>query len=155
MSAAPKTPERSAPLSVRFTEAEKARLKALAGNQPLGLYIRERALGNDAEPRARVRQPIKHAEPLGRLLGLLGQSRLASNLNQLAKAANQGSLPLTVEVEAELRQACAEVHEMRLLLLRALGLKILDEVNEQTPLPEVFFAAAGGEQSYFANASED
>lgn len=145
MTAAPKTSERSTPLSVRFTEAEKARLRALAGNRPVGLYIRERALDSDAEPRARVRQPVKDAEPLGRLLGLLGQSRLASNLNQLAKAANQGSLPLTLEVEAELRQACAEVHEMRLLLLRALGLKILDEAAERTPLPEVFFAAAGAE----------
>lgn len=145
MSAAPPKPERSAPLSVRFTEAEKARLRSLAGNKPLGLFIRERALGGEAEPRARVRQPLKDAEPLGRLLGLLGQSRLASNLNQLAKAANQGSLPLTAEVEAELRQACAEVHEMRLLLLRALGLKILDEVEGRTPLPKIFGAAAGAE----------
>ena len=145
MSAAPNRTERSAPLSVRFTDAEKARLRTLAGNRPLGLFIRERALGSDAEPRARVRQPVKDAEPLGRLLGLLGQSRLANNLNQLAKAANQGSLPLTAEVETELRQACSEVHEMRLLLLRTLGLKILDEVKERTPLPEVFFAAAGAE----------
>lgn len=145
MSAAPRTPERSTPLSVRFTETEKARLRALAGNRPLGLFIRERALGGDAEPRARVRQPVKDAEPLGRLLAPLGQSRLASNLNQLAKAANQGSLPVTAEVEAELRQACAEVHDMRLLLLRALGLKILDEATERTPLPEIFFAAAGAE----------
>lgn len=142
MSAAP---SKSKPLSVRFTDAEKTRLEGLAGGMPLSQFIRERALGDATEARARVRQPLKDAEPLGRLLGLLGQSRLANNLNQLAKAANQGSLPLTVEVEAELRQACAEVHEMRLLLLRALGLKILDEVKERTPLPEIFFEAAGAE----------
>ena len=144
MSAGPNRRDRSTPLSIRFTEAEKARLRALAGNRTLSLYIRERALDGDAAPRTRVRQPVKDAEPLGRLLGLLGQSRLANNLNQLARAANQGSLPLTAEVEADLRAACAEVHEMRLLLLRALGLKILDDVAARTPLADAFFAAAGG-----------
>ncbi|MGE3992572.1 plasmid mobilization relaxosome protein MobC [Pseudorhodoplanes sp.] len=85
---------------------------------------------------------MKDGEPLGRLLALLGQSRIANNLNQLAKAANQGALPVTVEVEADLRAACAEVFEMRLLLLRALGIKILDEVKDRTSLPEVFSDAA-------------
>lgn len=141
----PECTEKAKPFSIRLTGAEKERLLARAGSVPLGIYIRNAILDNEAEPRARVRRPLKDAEPLGRLLGLLGQSRLANNLNQLAKAANQGSLPLTVEVEAKLRQACAEVHEMRLLLLRALGLKILDEAAERTPLPEVFFAAGAAE----------
>ncbi len=138
-------PSKSKPLSVRFTDAEKARLTDLAGGVPLGQFIRERALGEATEARAKVRQPLKDAEPLGRLLGLLGQSRLSSNLNQLAKAANQGSLPVTKEVEDDLQAACAQVCEMRLLLLKALGLKIIDEVATRTPLPEVFFEAAGGE----------
>ncbi|MFZ5734732.1 MAG: plasmid mobilization protein [Pseudomonadota bacterium] len=144
MSKAPSS-ERSTPLSVRFTDTEKARLESLAGGTPLSQFIRERALGDATEARARVRQPLKDAEPLGRLLGLLGQSRLANNLNQLAKAANQGSLPVTKEVEDDLRSACAQVFEMRLLLLKALGLKILDEATARTPLPEIFFEAAGGE----------
>lgn len=138
-------PSKSKPLSVRFTDAEKARLADLAGGVPLGQFIRERALGEATEARAKVRQPLKDAEPLGRLLGLLGQSRLSSNLNQLAKAANQGSLPVTKEVEDDLRAACAVVFEMRALLLKALGLKILGEAAARTPLPEVFFEAAGGE----------
>lgn len=138
-------PSKSKPLSVRFTDAEKARLADLAGGVPLGQFIRERALGEATEARAKVRQPLKDAEPLGRLLGLLGQSRLSSNLNQLAKAANQGSLPVTKEVEDDLRAACAQVFEIRTLLLKALGLKILGEATARTPLPEVFFEAAGGE----------
>lgn len=105
----PHRKQRSAPLSVRFTDAEKARLRELAGNTPLGVFIPERALGDGTEPRARVRQPVKDGEALGRLLALLGQSRIANNLNQLAKAVNQGSLPVTVEVEADLRAACAAV----------------------------------------------
>lgn len=121
--------ERSTPLSVRFTDSEKTRLRELAGSRPVGLYIRERALGDDAMPRMARRSPVRDAEPLGRLLGLLGQSRLASNLNQLAKAAHQGSLPVTEEIESDLCRACADVSEMRSLLLQALGLQILAEAR--------------------------
>jgi hypothetical protein len=137
-----KNAERAAPLSIRFTDSEKARLKELAGSTPLSQFIRGRALGDAQDARARVRQPLKDAEPLGRLLGVLGQSRLSSNLNQIAKAANQGSLPVTKELESELQAACAQILEMRLLLLQALGMKIVDEALTRTPLPEVFFSAA-------------
>jgi hypothetical protein len=140
MSTAP-SGDRSTPLSVRFTESEKARLRELAGSRPVGLYIRERSLQGEALPRAARRSPVRDAEPLARLLGLLGQSRLASNLNQLAKAAHQGSLPVTEEVEADLRRACADVFEMRTLLLKALGLQIITDA--QTLRPD-FAEAAGG-----------
>lgn len=136
--------ESSKPLSIRFTDTEKARLRELAGTKSLGHFIRERALGSEADTRARVSRPVKDGEPLGRLLALLGQSRLANNLNQLAKAANHGSLPVTEETEADIRAACTQVFEMRLMLLRALGLKILGEVKYATPLPELFAQAAGG-----------
>ncbi len=58
---------------------------------------------------------------LAQLLGALGKSRLASNLNQIAKAANIGALPVTEELEAELHTACAEIGEMRDTLMTALG----------------------------------
>jgi hypothetical protein len=91
---------------------------------PLGTYVRAAVLGGEAAaPAQRRARQVHDAEPLGRLLGLLGQSRLASNLNQLAKAANQGALPLTVEVEDDLKRACADVAEMRGLLLQALGIR--------------------------------
>lgn len=144
MSTPEKANERSAPLSVRFTEAEKTRLKDLAGSRPLGHYIRDRALQGDSEPRATRHSPVRDAEPLGRLLGMLGQSRLSSNLNQLAKAANQGSLPVTEETEADIRQACTDVFEMRLLLLRALGIQIIDQVKTRLPVVDFFTEAAGG-----------
>lgn len=134
-------PERSTPLSVRFTESEKAQLKALAGNKPVSLFIRERALGGESEPRKPRPSPVRDANVLGHLLAVLGQSRLSSNLNQIAKAANQGSLPVTAEVETDLRQACAEVFEMRCLLLKALGIQL---VTEATPVSKTFEIAAGG-----------
>ena len=139
-----KSGQQAAPLSIRFTDSEKARLKDLAGAQPLGQYIRDRVLDGSSAARTRVQAPLKDAEPLGHLLGLLGQSRMASNLNQIAKAANQGSLPVTHELEADLKKACDEVSEMRLLLLKALGIKIIDEAK-RTSLPVVdFFMEAAG-----------
>jgi len=110
------------PFSLRLTAAERARLESEAAGKTLGAYIRERLLGEDAAPRKRKgNSPIKDHEALGRVLGALGQSRLSSNLNQLAKAVNTGSLPVTPETEAELRQACREVSDLRDELLRALG----------------------------------
>lgn len=94
----------------------------LRGSMPLGRYIREHLFGDDAAPRKkRGRYPVKDEEALGRVLGALGASRLSQNLNQLARASNSGSLPVSPEVEAELQRACADVQAMREELMRALG----------------------------------
>lgn len=122
--------DKARPLSVRFSDAEKTRLAYLAAGKPLGQFIRERALDGQSEPRRVSKPVVKDADTLGRLLGLLGQSRLASNLNQLAKAANVGALPVTAELEADLRQACDEIFKMRGLLLSALGVQIVSEAVE-------------------------
>jgi hypothetical protein len=110
------------PFSLRLSHEERARLVAEAGRKPLGSYIRERLLGENAAPRKRRgNSPVKDHEALGRVLGALGRSRLSSNLNQLAKAVHTGSLPVTPETEADLKQACREISAMRADLLRALG----------------------------------
>ncbi len=66
---------------------------------------------------------MKDHEKLAQVLGILGKSRLSSNLNQLAKASNSGSLPLTPDTEAALLQAAPEVALMRNLLIEALNLE--------------------------------
>ncbi|SMC37248.1 hypothetical protein SAMN06297251_101470 [Fulvimarina manganoxydans] len=110
------------PFSLRLTYAEKAQLLAEAGRKPLGVYIRERLFGQNAVPRKRQgNSPVKDHEALARVLAALGQSRLSSNLNQLAKAVNTGSLPVTPETEADLQQACRDISALRADLLRALG----------------------------------
>lgn len=115
-------PKYPPPFSLRFTFDERAKLDMLRGSMPLGRYIREQLLGDDAAPRKkRGRYPVKDQEALGRVLGALGSSRLSQNLNQLARASNSGSLPVSPDVEEELRQACADVKAMREELLRALG----------------------------------
>ncbi len=68
--------------------------------------IREKLFGDEATPRKRPgNSPVKDAEALGRVLGALGASRLSSNLNQLAKAVNTGSLPVSPETESDLVKA--------------------------------------------------
>lgn len=110
------------PFSLRLSAGERARLDMLRGSKTLSAYIREQLFGDDAAPRKRSgNSPVQDVEALGRVLGALGQSRLSSNLNQLAKAVNTGSLPVTPETEAELAAACRDVSAMRADLLRALG----------------------------------
>lgn len=111
-----------APFSLRLTYEERARLDAERGDKTLAAFIRERLFGDDAAPRKRRgNSPVGDKEALGRVMGALGQSRLSSNLNQLAKAVNTGSLPVTPETEAELVAACRDISDMREALLRALG----------------------------------
>lgn len=111
-----------APFSLRLTFEERAALEQAAGDMPLGAYIRSQVLQDGkARKRRRYKRPVKDHQVLGQLLGILGEARLANNLNQLAKAANTGSLPVTPETEKALREGCAEIHQMRSLLMRALG----------------------------------
>lgn len=110
------------PFSLRLTAEERARLERMAGSKPLGTYIRDRLLGEDASPRrARRREPVKDQAALAQLLGMLGQMRLSSNLNQIAKGANLGTLPVTPELEEDLAKACAAILAMKTELMRALG----------------------------------
>ena len=89
---------------------------------PLGQYIRQRLFEGDLTPRrTRGQTPIKDHAALGQVLGALGSSRLSSNLNQLAKAAHLGALPVTPELEADLFEACDSIRAMRRDLMIALG----------------------------------
>ena len=113
-----------APFSLRLTFEERAALDKAAGNKPVGAYIRRKLFeGKDKPRKARTRskKPLKDEKALSELLGKLGESRLASNINQLAKAANSGSLPVTPDTEKALQDACGDVRTMRVLLMRALG----------------------------------
>ena len=115
-------PKALPPFSIRLTFEERAALESAAAGMPLGAFVREKLFGEELRPRrTRGKHPVKDHEALGRTLALLGASRLSANLNQLAKAVNTGSLPVTAETEADLRTACEAVAEMRAALMRALG----------------------------------
>ncbi|SEN51095.1 hypothetical protein [Nitrosomonas marina] len=115
------------PFSLRLTVEERKRLDEMAGNQPLGSYIRDRLLGEKTEKRRKVKKPKPDTAMLAMVLSELGQSRLASNINQLAKAANMGTLDITPEIEQEIEQACREIQAMRALLIAALGVMPVED----------------------------
>lgn len=112
------------PFSLRLSPKERLLLNEMAGAKPLGSFIRSRLFGELSSPRKlhQRRSSLDH-RALAQALALLGQSRIASNLNQLAKAANIGALPVDDEVEAELREACQAIAVMRYELVAALGLE--------------------------------
>ena len=113
-----------APFSLRLSFDERGILENDAAGMALGAYIRERLFGEEVTPRStRGKFPVKDHAALGRVLGALGQARLANNLNQLAKAVNSGSLPITPETEQILREACIDIRLMRSDLLIALGVR--------------------------------
>lgn len=118
--------KRPAPFSLRLNGDERARLAMEAAGAPLGAFIKAKLLGGPM-PAARSARAtgisMQDRQAFAQALGLLGKSRLSSNLNQLARLANIGALPLTPEVEAELIAVLQEVRSIRALLLMALGLK--------------------------------
>lgn len=117
-----RTAKKPPPFSLRLNAEERAKLEHAAAEMPLGSYIKARLFDGDLSPRrTRGRTPVKDHAALAQVLGMLGNMRLASNLNQLARTANIGTLPLTPEVEEELQTACAAVIAMRAELMRALG----------------------------------
>ncbi len=114
--------KREAPFSLRLSFEERSKLLAAANGVPLGAYIKAVLFDGDlTKVRRRNINPTEDAEALGRVLSALGQSRLSSNLNQLARAVNTGTMPVHPETEAELRSACADIAAMRNDLLKALG----------------------------------
>lgn len=116
--------QREAPFSLRLTFDERAILEAAAGGEPLGAFIKS-VLFDQELPKTRRRSsaPVKDQQALARVLAALGGSRLSSNLNQLARAVNTGTLPVHPEIENELREACADIARMRAELIEALGLR--------------------------------
>ena len=115
--------KRPTPFSLRLTADERAYLEAKAGNRPLGAYIRAQLLGDRVEKRRELRSPQIGQEQYAALLAALGDSRLSSNLNQLAHHANMGTLDVSEDVQQQLQDAYGAVIAMREALFMALGLK--------------------------------
>lgn len=122
--------KRSPPFSIRWTDEERARLDQARGVLSLAAYIRLKVFAEgQSVPKERKKLTRKHYSPsaelavISQMLGNLGGSRLASNMNQIAKAANIGALPVSPELERELLEACTAIQDMRRELITALGVK--------------------------------
>ena len=121
------------PYCIRFTEDEREALELAAGDRTLSAYIRFLIFGDEIpKSRTRGKKPVKDQKELARLLAAFGQSRIANNINQLAKAANSGSLPVNMDVLKALNEAASSIQWIRQTLIKALGIKAanLDETDD-------------------------
>jgi len=110
------------PLTLRLTEEERARLEELAAGMTLSTYVRACVFGQEAKRRRRrAKDKIADKKAAAEALALLGQSRIANNLNQLAYHANIGALEVGEAERAKIHEAYAHVQAMRALLMQALG----------------------------------
>lgn len=111
------------PLSIRLSEAERIELRYRAGRLSLGRYIKLVLFNGSAPiiPRRAHRSIAADEKQLAAILAWLGASRISSNLNQLAHAANIGVLPLDDQTRDTLLKACADIGKLRADLMEALG----------------------------------
>ena len=87
-------------------------------------FVRQRVFGEGGGkpgPTRRDYRPVADRQALAQALALLGQSRIANNLNQLAYYAHLGTLPVDDETAARIDEAYAFVVALRQALLAALG----------------------------------
>ena len=116
--------KRPSPVTLRLTAEERLKLEQLAQGMTFSAYIRACIFHNEASPRKRIAKPtIKDKAALAEVLGLLGQSRIANNLNQLAYNANTGSLIVSEDTLQQLDEAYDHTREMRDALIQAIGLR--------------------------------
>ena len=115
------------PFSLRLTFEERARLNDEAGDMTLSDYVRLKLFQDGYTPprmpKRRRKSPVKDHAALAQVLALLGKSHIANNINQLAKAANTGSLPVNIDTTRALTEAATDVARMRKMLIEALDLQ--------------------------------
>lgn len=117
------------PVTLRLTEEERAMLEGWSRGSSMSAYIRKCLFEDKESKRKKPRRPeaIVDHQALAQVLGMLGSSRIANNLNQLAFHANTGSLIVDQEVIDKINEAYSHICVLRLELLKALGSKRLDE----------------------------
>jgi len=114
--------QKAKPFTLRLTAEERHTLEREAQGLSLNEYIRLLALSDKrVKRRTRGKHPVKDHKLLAQFLGELGGMRVANNLNQLAKAANNGNLVLTPETQAALMEACADIRMIKSALMQSLG----------------------------------
>ncbi|TPW25838.1 plasmid mobilization protein [Pararhizobium mangrovi] len=111
-------------VTIRFSSDDFERLQSLADGMTLSVYIRAKALGEELKRRKqRSSASVADKAAVAEILGLLGESRIANNLNQLAYHANVGTLTIDDEARFQIDEAYRTIFGMRTLLLKALGQK--------------------------------
>lgn len=149
-----KLDSRLPPLSIRLTFEERAALEQKAAGQSLSSYVKNQVFGASGGSTlgpglglnigASSRRARADTRLLSQILAKLGETNLALSMDELAEAASTGSLYVDHEVEAQLKQACADIAEIRLLLLEALGKRRRPVPPQPKNTTEAFNLSASG-----------
>lgn len=117
-----KSRTKPSPVTLRLTPEERIKLEELAAGMTLSAYIRACVFAEDTKRRKkRPANVVEDKKAAAEALALLGQSRIASNLNQLAYHANIGALIVGEGEKAQIAEANAHLSAIRTLLMQALG----------------------------------
>lgn len=119
---AKKPTPRPSPLTLRLSPEERVKLEELAQGMTLSAYIRACVFAE--ETKRRKRRPttkVEDKKAMAEALALLGQSRIASNLNQLAYHANIGALLVGDVERRHISEANDHLKAIRSLLTTALS----------------------------------
>jgi hypothetical protein len=109
------------PFSMRLTFEERANLESRAGEKSLAEFVRSELFSKDEIENRK--EKYKGRTECAKILGLLGRSELAKNLNELSQAAKSGSLIVSPDTQVMLDQSIADIHMMRNALLNELGVQ--------------------------------
>ncbi|MCB9993018.1 MAG: hypothetical protein H6873_05100 [Hyphomicrobiaceae bacterium] len=136
MTGSPNKAKRSAPISLRVSDAERQALDVRAGNLPLSTYIRGVLFdGNRPSVRTYGRKALADRAIVARILSALGKASLTVNLAALADAAQSGSLIADEDTVSRILEACDDLAAIRAMLLRALGKQVDGpEENDDAPV---------------------
>ncbi|WP_374619960.1 hypothetical protein [Devosia sp.] len=140
------------PLSVRLTQAERDALLARAGRQTLSAYVKQCLFDTGPITPRNNGLTLANQTLLAHLLATLGASQLASNLDRLAREAEDGELFPDDDTIMRLREACDDVRLMHNALMRGLGKREKKPSYRQVQAAKAFNAAS---DPSCAEASDD
>lgn len=110
-------------LSVPVSPEQMAQLARRAGTRPLSAFARDQLFpaNDNAPPKITRPRPAQQAALAAKALALLGATSTA--LKAVAQAIASGLLPFGPDTEAAILKACADIAEIKALLMKALGIR--------------------------------
>ena len=110
-------------LSVPFTPEQIADLARRAGQRPLSAFVRDHLYPANDNNQPRLARPRSREMELfaAKALALLGPT--ATSLKSIAQAMSSGLVPFTPDTEAAIVKACADIAEIKTLLMKALRIR--------------------------------
>ncbi len=111
----------AAPFSLRLTVEERKRLDAIAGDMPVGVFIRSR-LFDAPSPRRRMTRRM-HADQalLAKIWVELRHQHISKNLNRVMKAIEEEDLETSDQLEMQLHLLRSDLRRLRRYIREALG----------------------------------